>query len=78
MILFADKNYWLSGYKLVVPDDASSLPMFLADMMADIFTCGKSINLLRLISSQVTSLSQLLNYDLNHAHACIHAHTTHL
>ena len=73
-----DESYWTDGYSLQklarrtknkTTQGENSLPTsvvppFLQDVMEDVYVCGKSINLLRLIAPEVSSLSQNLYSSL--------------
>ena len=66
-----DETYWTDGYSLQKAArrnknkttqienslPSSVVPPFLQDVMEDVYVCGKSINLLRLIAPEVSSLS---------------------
>ncbi|KAJ8047650.1 Gamma-tubulin complex component 6 [Holothuria leucospilota] len=43
-----DKFYWTHGYTLRSVGDQERAPLFMGSMAADIFVCGKSINLMKL------------------------------
>ncbi|XP_012590535.1 PREDICTED: gamma-tubulin complex component 6-like [Condylura cristata] len=45
---FRDKSYWTRGYVLLAEAVADGVPAFLRHVAQDAYTCGKTINLLRL------------------------------
>ena len=57
-----DKHYWNSGYTMASNTKMEGVPVFLKDLANDMFTCGKSINLLKLcfptVSIFLTPISQ--------------------
>ncbi|VDI62651.1 gamma-tubulin complex component 6, partial [Mytilus galloprovincialis] len=46
-IQFRDKHYWTHGFTLTTSDVMDSVPLFLRDYAKKIFSCGKSVNLLK-------------------------------
>ncbi|XP_044136184.1 gamma-tubulin complex component 6 [Bufo gargarizans] len=45
---FRDKHYWTHGYVLISKDVEDCVPVFLKHLANEIYTCGKTINLLKL------------------------------
>ena len=54
---YRDEHYWSRGYTLIEPEGQESVPLFLAHLANDLFVCGKSINLLKIIAPQHFLLS---------------------
>ena len=51
----ADRHYWTDSYTLSVSGETGRpTPAFLSDLANEIFVCGKSLNLLRCVSPQVS------------------------
>ncbi|XP_077121019.1 gamma-tubulin complex component 6 isoform X1 [Ranitomeya variabilis] len=44
---FRDKHYWTHGYVLISKDVEDCVPVFLKHLANEIYTCGKTINLLK-------------------------------
>ena len=49
----SDKYYWTHGYTFTSNEVTESVPLFLTELAQEIFTCGKSINLLKACDTQV-------------------------
>ena len=49
--LFSDKFFWSQGFKMT--EDKTAVPLFLGHLANEIFTCGKTINLLKLTNIHV-------------------------
>ena len=48
---FLDKFFWSQGFKMT--EDKTAVPLFLGHLANEIFTCGKTINLLKLTNIHV-------------------------
>ncbi|GAB1603185.1 gamma-tubulin complex component 6-like [Argonauta hians] len=52
IVQLTGKENWMEGFKLQIPSTGHDFPEFLSGMLADILTCGQSLNLLRICCPQ--------------------------
>ena len=48
------RKFWTKGFSLNVNEDRSNVPLFLRDHVEEMFSCGKTILLLKLCQPQVS------------------------
>ena len=61
-ICVIDKHFWTQGFQM--NESKNAVPLFLDNLAEDIFSCGKAINLMKLVNIKVgdclTNLEKIL------------------